>query len=158
LRDGLRFDSWSPGGEWVAYWIGERSEGFPAYLAFVAPGSGKLCPHEVVVAQNLWSDSITWQEDGSAIVITSLGEEPLRGTPCQQFSLAEKRTVPETTGEISPDGRYRTETIVVEWEGQLAHSLTTITDTTTNQTVVTVRWGVALILPAVEAGSTMNCT
>jgi hypothetical protein len=144
---GLRFDSWSPSSEWMAYWYRERGEAVPSHLGFVDINTKQVCQHKEVIAQNLESGNVIWQEGGTSVAILNRDGEAFKGVPCETFAQVEFAQVenvtlldPYTRTEISPDGRYRAESLIREVEGQLIHYITTIIDNATNEIEVDVSW------------------
>ena len=141
----LRFDSWSPDGQWFAYWTGEgygeSDDVLPASLAFFEVISGESCLHEEVIGQNLWDGRVHWQEDGRAIVVPNPGGDTLSGIPCENFAPSEP--LQQSTGEFSPDGHYRADHVTEAAEGGFVHIDTTITDLTTSRVITSLSWDFA---------------
>ena len=137
--NGLRFDSWSPDSTWIAYWFGENNNELSASLGFVNVLSSEICQPEEVVAKNLESGTVIWQNDNRAIVIPGLKGGALVGVPCEGFAPMENGSLYEIKGEVSPDGHYRA-VMAFTSEDQLIHNTVTITDTTTNETILTFLW------------------
>ncbi len=139
LTFGLRFDSWSPDSQWIAYWVGERAEGHPAQLAFANVLSGQACQHAEVSAQDLDSGSVLWQADGRAIAVLYPQQETLSGVPCETFAPVENIPLPDHNTHVydSPDGRYRAKVSIVRLEEASFYTDVTITDLETGQPVVT---------------------
>jgi len=132
----LRFDSWSPDAEWIAYWFSSGSD-YPAFLGFVHVLTGEICQHGDVVAQEFWDGRVVWQE--GARVIVAVGEATFGGMPCEAFSPIEQGIISDAGSNVSPGGRYRARTLS-ERQGQTLYNTTTITDTTTGEVVITVPW------------------
>lgn len=135
VAERLRFDSWSPDSEWIAYWSSNGGE--QAYLSFVKPASTEFCPHQEVSSTTFWEGQVRWQEDGSVLVVLPGGA--LSGIPCDSFTPLPDTSVSDEKVVLSPDGRYQAAT-ATQTEGQVLHHSTTITDTVTNQMVVTIPW------------------
>ncbi|MEO5887333.1 MAG: hypothetical protein ABIQ77_06700 [Anaerolineales bacterium] len=136
----LRVDSWSPDSQWIAYWFAEGDDG-PAHLAFMNVQSGKVCQHEEVNADDIFSGLVIWVEDNDAITVQNSGKAAFSGVLCGVFSSTEILTTSEKEeGQISPDGRYRVDTSISGWEGELIHNVTTITEISTTQLSLSVKW------------------
>lgn len=136
----LRFDSWAPDSLWIAYWLGESEES-PASLTFANFDSGETCQHDDVKAQDLGSGRVIWQEDGSATAILNREGEALGGVPCKTFAPVENVTLPDpyTREDLSPDGRYLAERIILEVEEQgFFHSELRITEIGTGRQIFSV--------------------
>lgn len=134
----LRFDSWSPDSQWIGYWFAE-GDNQAAHLAFINVQSGKNCQQDVV-ADNIDSGHVSWGKDNQVIVVQSSKGSALGGVPCGVFSPTEGARNFRAESSISPDGRYRADTIPGNWEGELVHNVTTITEVSTNRTTHTVKW------------------
>jgi len=133
----LRLDSWSPDSQWIAYWYGENREDIPANLAFVNVPSKKNCLHAALVAANLWDGQVIWQADGNVIAIVKPDGLAFYGAPCELFKPVVYEPSQESTIQISPDGRFRAETEILEWEGESIHSRTNIIEISTDRNIVT---------------------
>lgn len=134
----LRFDSWSLDSKWIAYWFADNKESSIS-LGFANILSNEICQHEEIIAQNLESGTIIWQNDNKVVVVPGLEEEAMTGAPCERFFPLENGPSLEGKGEVSPDGHYRAVTTFTS-EGQLIHNTVTITDTATNKTILTFFW------------------
>ncbi|MCI0555122.1 MAG: hypothetical protein L0287_29595 [Anaerolineae bacterium] len=136
----LRFDSWSPDSQWIAYWFSD-SDDAPVNLAFADVSSGEICQHNEISADDIESGNVRWLENGNAIVFQDPRGDVLGGVPCGVFSSVENATTLKKEIEhVSPDGRYRADTSISGWEGELMHNITTITEISTNQIAVSVKW------------------
>lgn len=136
----LRFDSWSPDSQWIAYWFSD-SDDAPVNLAFADVSSGKICQHNEISVDDIESGNVRWLENGNAIVFQDPRGDVLGGVPCGVFSSVENATTLEKEiGHISPDGRFRADATISGWEGELMHNVTTITEISTTQIAVSVKW------------------
>jgi hypothetical protein len=133
---GLLFDSWSPDGQWVAYWLVD-SEAGAEHPVFVNATDSRRCEHKEVIGEG-WDGRVTWQEDGKVTVVVNQEGKAMSGSVCGTFAPGENHTLPDrhTTVDISPDGRYRAETRLVRSEGEGGqYKSLTITDVATGQTI-----------------------
>lgn len=136
----LRFDSWSPDSQLIAYWLADGDD-LPAHLAFINVRTNKICQHKEIRANGIESGNVRWLEGNNATVVQNSGKTAFSGVPCGVFSSTEILTTSEKEeGQISPDGRYRADTTISGWEEQLIHNVTTITEISTNQIAATVKW------------------
>lgn len=135
----LRFDSWSPNSQWIAYWVA-GGDNLPAHLAFINVQSGKVCQHENIVADNIESGYVSWAENGNVIAVQNLSGDALKGIPCEGFSPTERAAISHTESLTSPNGRYRADTTISGWEGELIHNTTIITEISTKRIIATVKW------------------
>ncbi len=135
----LRFDSWSPDSQWIAYWIAD-GENTPSRLAFVNVQSGKVCRHNDVFADALESGRVLWAESGNVIAVQDQNGSALEGAPCSVFSPTTSIPISRTDSSMSPNGDYRADTTYNGGEGELQHYITTITEISTEQIVATVKW------------------
>ncbi len=134
----LRFESWSPNGNWIAYWFSERTQDpGPAHLAFVQTRSGEVCRHEELTVPDIWSGWLIWQDSRS--VVARWNEEAHSGSPCEAFAPLEGFVDPDPGNSLPPDGRYLAETSI-ESEEQLLHNVTTITEVATGISVIIQSW------------------
>ena len=138
-RQGLGFDSWSPDGRWIGYWVGD-AEG-PAHLAFADVHTGRTCQHEEVDAQD-WSRRLIWQGDDKVSAVVNQQGEALAGTVCGALAPVEAVAFPGrvTADEPSPDGRYRAEERIVRWEGEAEYKTLVMSESGTGRTVATVSY------------------
>ena len=136
----LRFDSWSPDSQWIAYWRSERDGESPASLVFANVLTGEICKHEEVPTENIGYGYLLWQEDDSIVAFLNLEEDAMGGQPCEEFTALNDFSPPEWDVKISPDGRYRAQYAILGWEEQTMHGETTITDLTTGETIVSLQW------------------
>ena len=136
----LRFDSWSPDSLWFAFWQSEEPFEISAVLVLANIGSGEICVHEEVPYQIADFGYLLWQADGSLVAYSPDDDLALGGLPCQVFAGLSDFSPPEVDVQISPDGRYCAEYLILEMEEQLMHGETTITDLDTGQTVLTLQW------------------
>ncbi len=145
----IRFESWSPDGQWMAYWSSSQQDvdnqvpytmpGGTLHLA--NPESGQVCAVAQFHTETDGSASVQWGEDGSAIVV--VGQEAFRGMPCQvePFRALADYTPQQNESPdpaISPDGRYRATTALVSSQNgilTLDTSLTPSRETGPSQSV-----------------------
>lgn len=136
----LRFDSWSPDSRWIAYWFAD-GDNLPAHLAFVEAQSGKVCEHEEVDSVDIFSGNVLWVEGNTPITVQNSGKVAFSGVPCETFPSVDSSAIFEKEeGRLSPNGRYRADTSVSDWEGELIHNVTTITEISTDQIVASLKW------------------
>jgi len=136
---GLGFDSWSPDGQWIAYWVGDVER--PAHLTFVNVQTGRTCQHDEVSAQD-WSRRVIWRGDDQVTVVVNQEGEALAGTVCDALVPVEAVAFPGriTADDTSPDGRYRAEERIVRWEGEAEYKTLVMTESGTGRTVATVSY------------------
>lgn len=137
----LQFDSWSPDGEWIAYWRREGEDGFPAHLVFVHVDTGVTCWHEEVNAQSFAPGQVIWGEDSRVAALVSEQGAALGGFVCDTFVPVDNPAAGDwsPTVDISPDGRYRAETRLIGWdEGGGQYKRLTIVATAAEDIIVTI--------------------
>ena len=147
----LRFDSWSPKSQWIAYWTGEAHEETPASLAFFNVLTSETCSPAGVLADDLTSGRVLCQQENRVIVVLNDEGLAMKGAPCELFKPTENVIHPDTSITFSLDGHYRAEKTYSP-EGQLVAYTVTITDITTGQPVVTFSWEASIYLSASEPG------
>lgn len=135
----LRFDSWSPDSQWLAYWFSDQDEAGSTSLVFANVNTGVVCQQAEIVAPSLESGSVSWQADGNVIVVSGLNQDAWIGAPCEALASTENGSHPDEKGELSPNGRYHAVTTFTS-EGQLLHYTVTITDTIAHQNIITFSW------------------
>jgi hypothetical protein len=136
---GLLFDSWSPDGQWVAYWVVEDTAG-AEYPVFVNVIDGRRCQHQEIHAEG-YDGRVDWQGDDQVTVVLNQQGEAAGGSVCGTFATVKGGALPgrRATEEISPDGRYRAERRFVKaLEGGGESKSVTITDVASGQTIATV--------------------
>ncbi len=134
----LRFDSWSPDSKWFAYWITNNDDA-PAHLAFINVQTGKTCEQEVG-AIGIESGGVKWLADGTVNIADYSSKKAFHGVPCKTFSEVEFFPPSNHESSLSPDNRYRAETVISGYNQELTHNITAITEISTNQVIVTVNW------------------
>lgn len=135
----LRFDSWSPNSQWIAYWFADGDD-LPAHLGFINVQSGKVCQHDNVIADNIESGYVSWEKNDNVIAAQNLSGSAFSGMACEVFSPTERVAISHTESSTSPNGRYRADATISGWEGELIHNVTTITEISTKQITATVKW------------------
>ncbi len=93
----------------MAYWQGE-SEDRPAHIAFVDTHAGEVCRHEELTS-GFWNGYAIWQDNGRVLAIFNQDKDVFRGTPCGVFDLVRDYAPSEEGGDVSPDSRYRADTL-----------------------------------------------
>lgn len=134
---GLLFDSWSPDGQWLAYWVVESTTGgeFPV---FVNVTDSRKCSHQEARAEG-YDGRIDWQGNDRVTVILNQRGEAVSGAVCDTFTPIAGRALPgrSVTVEVSPGGRFRAATRLVKTlEGGGQSMDLTIHDVATGQTLV----------------------
>ena len=81
---GLLFDSWSPDGQWVAYWLVD-SEAGAEHPVFVNATDSRRCEHKEVIGEG-WDGRVTWQEDGKVTVVVNQEGKAMSGSVCGTFA------------------------------------------------------------------------
>jgi hypothetical protein len=100
----LRFDGWSPGSIWIAYWASPR-EHAPQALNFFNVTTGQRCPHPEIQL----SGPGFWESDYSFLTIHTLGTS--RITPCGTATDAiPPSDISTFNPAVSPNGQYRVDT------------------------------------------------
>lgn len=135
----LRFDSWSPDSLWFAYWVA-KGDDVLAHPAFVDVQSGKICQHEEVSVVGIESGNVKWLEYGKVNITDYSEKKTFRGALCDPFSEIEFVPPANKMNFLSPDGHYRADTIISGYNQELTHNITTITDVSKNQVIVSIRW------------------
>jgi hypothetical protein len=136
----LRFDSWSPDSQWFAYWQSEEDFESSATLMIANLLTGEKCAHVEVPGEFAGTGYLLWQADGSLVAYSSEDNTVLGGRPCEVFAPLDDFSRPELDIHISPDGRYHAEYTVLEWEEQIMHGETVITDLDTGQIILALQW------------------
>jgi len=80
------------------------------------------------------------QANDELIYALNSNGQTLVGRPCEIFALTDNIGNRQASGVTSPDGIYRAETTVLEWEGSLIKNETTITEISTAEPVLSVTW------------------
>jgi len=144
----VRFDSWSPDSETLAYWTFTPEEAAVSYtypagtLHFLKARTGQICSYPYDAAYGYGAGPLTWLPDGKVIVHS--GDQARRGTPCgddftiitDEFSVS----VSNTAASISPKGNHRASTVTrTEADGTLS-AVTTIVNASTGQVEDVINW------------------
>jgi hypothetical protein len=125
---GLRFDSWSPTGRWLAYWLGSDEETAPSVLSFLSTSSDDQCFIELD-GQAYWNGRVVWEEDDQTLVVPGQSRQVLQGTPCGDFDPAEHLFGEDPDHTLSPGGDYRYEMHILGGEGDLYQAETRLIET-----------------------------
>jgi hypothetical protein len=144
----IRFDSWSPGSVWFAYWsdddhikVGEYEEGPApaAALRFFNTVTGQTCTHNNIVSVES-GQRLRWQSDVSAIILLH-DQEPTRITPCGSAIPTTYTELP-LSQSVSPHGRYaaNTDVVVPNIGCPYYAAVTTLSDTMTDEILITYEW------------------
>src|SRR5574340_1011852 len=131
------FDNWSADGQWISYWF-KDIEGGPVYLGIVNTETGIICKHQEINEESISTWKVTWQADNEIIYAINSDGRTLAGKPCETFVPMNNSKNQPDSGQTSPDGKYRVDTTVLEWEGSLIHNKTTITEISTGEAVLSV--------------------
>lgn len=83
---GLRFDSWSTTGDWLAYWLGGDDESSSAVLNFTNQISDVQCSLNMG-SQAYWNGKVVWAKESQVYVVSDHDDSALHGTPCSDFLL-----------------------------------------------------------------------
>ncbi len=142
----IRVDSWSPDGDWLAYWLAAEVPQFfypfpPGKLHFLNIRTGQICSYSEYVARD-HGDHLVWQLDGKVQVILSSDKRAYRGAPCRNdfVRITYRPEVKEINSALSPNGSYRASTVSrTEADGTL-DAVTTITRVATGKVESTVKW------------------
>ena len=134
----LEFESWSPDGRWLAYWLSSPDDVanqlpgvMPAgSLYFGDPATGQTCAAPQFHPDPGLPASVHWGEDGAAMVV--MGEEAFSGLPCQAgpfapFAYARPQEAGGPDRAPSPDNRYWANTGLVSRENGVLTFETTLT-------------------------------
>ena len=146
MAPSIRFDSWSPDNETLAYWEFTAEEAATSYLNppgtlhFFNVRTGRTCPYQAAPGQA--AQSVSWLKDGKVIVFSD--HQARQGTPCNDdFVPVSDQAIDHTQApdqSLSPNGTYRANTISrVEANGTL-NAVTTFTDATTGHVKDVVEW------------------
>lgn len=133
------FDNWSADSQWISYWFKEI-EGDPYYLGIVNTETGIICKHQEINEECFSTWRITWQADDEMIYAANSNGQTLVGKPCETFAPNDNIGNQPDSGKTSPDGKYRVNTTVLEWEDSLIHNKTEITEISTGESVFSVMW------------------
>lgn len=133
------FDNWSADSQWISYWFKEI-EGDPYYLGIVNTETGIICKHQEINEESFSTWRITWQADDEMIYAANSNGQTLVGKPCETFAPNDNIGNQPDSGQTSPDGKYRVNTTVLEWEDSLIHNKTEITEISTGESVFSVMW------------------
>lgn len=133
------FDNWSADSQWISYWF-KDIEGGPVYLGIVNTETGIICKHQEINEESFSTWRVTWQADNEMIYAINSDGRTLSGKPCETFVPMDNIKNQPDSGHTSPDGKYRVDTTVLEWEGSLIHNKTTITEISTGEAVLSVKW------------------
>jgi hypothetical protein len=146
LAPAIRVDSWSPDGNWLAYWLSvELPQSFypfpPGKLHFLNIRTGLACSHSEYVARS-HGDRLVWPSDGQVQIILASDKLAFRGTPCKGdfVKIPYRPEVKETDSILSPKGGYRARsTSRTESDGTL-NAITTITRVATGRAETIIKW------------------
>jgi hypothetical protein len=142
-------DSWSPGGEWLAYWLSSEedidnqepyaSPGGTLYFANVT--TGEECAMSQFTTQTAFSAGVAWTGSETAVVVTADGA--FSGQPCQAESFTATdvpvvHNLPDPA--LSPDGRFQAATTQTAAEDRILTFETTLTEVNSAQTLQRVTW------------------
>jgi WD40-like Beta Propeller Repeat len=142
----IRFESWSPNNEILAYWTFTAEEAASSYLNppgalhFFNIRTGQSCQYQAASGQT--ARSVAWVTDGKIVVFSE--HQARQGTPCHDdFIPVSDRAVDhiqEPALSLSPNGTYRANTVSqVEANGTLS-AVTTIVNAATGQMEDTINW------------------
>jgi len=148
----IAVSSWSPDGEWLAFW--KANDAAPAQLHramtlwFYNPRTGQTCdcPEIRSKTTDISPPPLTWEDGGQAVVQD--GATTWRGAPCQG-SFRATSDVPPPADALSPGGSYRAATREEQSGDAQIEVTTTLSDTPSGQTVQAVEY----LLPAEVQGN-----
>ncbi|MCS6910386.1 MAG: hypothetical protein NZM11_07435 [Anaerolineales bacterium] len=140
----LRFDSWSPTGDFIAYWAFSAEEAAightnsPGSLRFLDVRTGQSCLYPYNAASS--NTSLVWQPDGR-IVILNEGMARL-GTPCNDdFTVvADYESPAPHDPSLSLNGIYRATTISTRNDDWTFSAVTTLENVQTGKIENVVEW------------------
>lgn len=144
----VRFDSWSPDNETLAYWTFTEQEAADSYahppgtLHFLNARTGRACPYPYDAAYGYGDTALAWMPDGKVIVFGSDGAR--RGTPCSDdFIQATDKPSAHTNApnpSLSPKGSRQANT-TTRTEADFTLSVTTtIVRVSTGQVEDVIDW------------------
>jgi len=145
----VRFESWAPASDWLAYWLSTEEDTAgnfypfpPGTLNFLNIHSGQLCSEPQFIARD-YNDRVVWKPDGQVIVLS--GGSARQGTPCKIDFIIEP-DVPVVSKiddpALSPKGNYRAQTTIRGITNKILNISTSIFSTTNNQVINTVNWSI----------------
>lgn len=139
----LRFDSWSPTSDFIAYWTFTAEEAAISYtnppgsLSFLNARAGQSCLYPYKASSNT---SLIWQSDGKIVILS--GDMARLGTPCNNdFAVVanyESTTTPDPS--LSPKGIYRATTATIRNYDETFNAATTIANMQTGNIESVVEW------------------
>ena len=142
----LRFDSWSPDNETLAYWEFTAEETATSYLNppgtlhFFNIRTGQTCPYRAVPGQE--ARSVMWLANGKIIAFSA--DHARLGTPCaDDFISVSDRAIDHAQApdpSLSPNGTHRANTISQGEANGTLNVVTTITHVTTGQVQDVIKW------------------
>lgn len=146
----LTFDSWSPGGEWIAYWSSSL-DAVESYQGYGMPGgilhfanviSGEDCPVPEIVSESAYLAQVRWMAEDSAEL--RLDGYRYVGKPCQttpfRRSPAQETLPSQEPAGLSPDGRFRAVTEEVTSDDHGWELNTSLIETATGRDVNRLEW------------------
>lgn len=145
----LRFDSWSPDSQWLAYWAGSATETGSASLAFFNVLSGENCSQTDLIAEDMMSGGVRWQAEDQVIVRLNEANEAI-GIPCHTFTPLNNQRFTGSTITYSPNRENYAETSYDASQGQVISYTVTIRNTTTDETVTAFSWEASIYLSGSE--------
>ena len=129
------FDSWSPRERFAAFWVSSEQD-VAAQLPGTSPG-GTLafwdirreatCLVDQIQTEAAFTAILHWQQDGTVVVVQ--GDKSYRGEPCRAFAEINDFSLPQpetADPKLSPNGRYRAETVLLNRRDGLLSFETTL--------------------------------
>jgi hypothetical protein len=143
----VRFESWSPTSDWLAFWSSTEEDTAgnfypfpPGTLNFLNVHTWQLCSEPRFIARD-YNDKVAWQPNGQVLVLS--GGAAMQGMPCNNdFIVAPDVPVVSKTLDpaLSPKGNYRARTTILGITNNILNISTAIFSTTNNQVINTVNW------------------
>lgn len=139
----LRFDSWSPTSDFIAYWTFTAEEAAISYppgnLNFLNVQTGLTCAYPYAVTSGT---SLVWQSAGKIIVFSDMTAR--LGTPCDNDFVVVTDTagVSENTFDpsVSPNGGYSVTTTAIRNDDETLNATTTVVDARTGDVKNVIEW------------------
>lgn len=155
----VRLASWSPGGEWLAYWgstaddvSGDFYPSPPGELNFWNARSGQTCKYTELVATDE-NHRLDWLAEDEALAVVNGGS--FQGEPCAGDFVPAQGTPqagPVADPALSPGEEYRAETMVQEQSAGILRLRTNLLALPDIQVINSVEWQIDERLGALGLG------
>ncbi len=144
----IRFESWSPNGDWLAYWSSTEAEAAsnnypfpPGTLHFLNVDTSQTCANPEFAAHD-YTDRLVWRSSGQVIVLS--GGCANLGRPCSQefesITCRGPNATVEPNGALSPNGQYQAVTVPdLQSDGTLSVT-TTVADSSSGHVENRITW------------------